>query len=123
MVQDDTPNKPVHLMFLGGAAVLFFLLQWTIEWLWGYFTASPSESIVTLFALLIVVVVGVTLFRNEKVYGLANEVALELKKVTWPGAKEVRAATIVVIVMTLISAMIIGIFDFAWAQLTDVIYG
>ncbi len=123
MVQEETPNKPVHLIFLGGSLILFYLLQWTIDWLWGYFTKAPSEFLVTSIALVVSLTVGIALFRNEKVYGLANDVALELKKVTWPAGKEVRAATIVVIVMTLISATIIGIFDFAWAHLTDVIYG
>jgi preprotein translocase subunit SecE len=123
VVQEETPNKPVHLIFLGGSLILFYLLQWTIDWLWGYFTKAPSEFLVTSIALVVSLTVGIALFRNEKVYGLANDVALELKKVTWPAGKEVRAATIVVIVMTLISATIIGIFDFAWAHLTDVIYG
>ena len=54
---------------------------------------------------------------------LANEVATELKKVTWPTAKEVRAATIVVIVMALISALILGLFDFVWSNLTELVYG
>ena len=47
----------------------------------------------------------------------------ELKKVTWPTAKEVRAATIVVIVMALISAVVLFLFDVVWSGLTDKIYG
>ena len=45
------------------------------------------------------------LYRSDKYYHLANEVTSELKKVTWPTAKEVRSATIVVIVMAVISAI------------------
>ena len=52
-----------------------------------------------------------------------NEVVDELKKVTWPTAKEVRAATIVVIVMALVSALILGLFDFVWSNLTELVYG
>ena len=36
--QENAPNKPVHLMYLVGAVILFYLLQWTIDWVWGYFT-------------------------------------------------------------------------------------
>jgi preprotein translocase subunit SecE len=43
--------------------------------------------------------------------------------VSWPTAKEVRAATIVVIMMSLIAAVILGAFDFIWSNLTELVYG
>jgi len=52
-----------------------------------------------------------------------EEVWSELKKVSWPTGKEVKAATIVVIVMTIISAIILGFFDFIWSNVTQFIYG
>ena len=69
------------------------------------------------------IVAGVDALSQRSIYGLANEVAQELKKVTWPTAKEVRSATIVVIVMAVISAIILGIFDFVWSNLTELVYG
>lgn len=123
MAQENAPNKPVHLIYLCGAVLLFYLLQWTIDWVWGYFATSPSESALSLISAVIAVVAGVTLYRNDRIYNLANEVASELKKVTWPTAKEVRAATIVVIVMALVSATILGVFDLVWANLTELVYG
>jgi preprotein translocase subunit SecE len=57
------------------------------------------------------------------VYTLANEVAGELKKVTWPTPKEVRTATMVVLVMSIISAIILGVFDLVWSNLTELVYG
>ncbi|MBC7975537.1 MAG: preprotein translocase subunit SecE [Myxococcales bacterium] len=69
------------------------------------------------------VVIGVTLYRNDRIYDLANEVSSELKKVTWPTAKEIRSATTVVIVMTVISAVILGVFDLVWSNLTELVYG
>jgi preprotein translocase subunit SecE len=68
-------------------------------------------------------VAGVVLYRNDRVYHLANEVAGELKKVTWPTAKEVRASTTVVIVMSVVAAVILFTFDFAWSNLTELVYG
>ena len=61
--------------------------------------------------------------QRSSIYYLANEVASELKKVTWPTAKEVRTATLVVIVMAIISAIILGLFDFVWSNLTELVYG
>jgi preprotein translocase subunit SecE len=121
--QENAPNKPVHLMFLTGAIVAFYLTQWTIEWIWGYFAAAPSELVVTAIGGVVTLVAAVTLYRNDRVYQLATEVASELGKVTWPTAKEVRAATIVVVVMAVISALILGVFDLVWSQLTEVVYG
>ena len=123
MAQENAPNKPVHLIFLCGGLLLFYVLKWTIDWIWGYFTRAPSEFLITLISAVVALFVGVTLYRNERVNGLANEVAAELKKVAWPTSKEVKQATIVVIVMTVISAMILGVFDYIWANLTNIIYG
>jgi len=121
--QENAPNKPVHLIYLCGAVLLFYMLQWTIDWVWGYFGSPPSEFKISMFAGAVAVVAGIALYRSDRIYGLANEVAQELNKVTWPTAKEVRAATMVVIVMAVISAVILGIFDFAWSNLTELVYG
>jgi len=121
--QENAPNKPVHLIYLCGAVVMFYLLQWSIDWVWGYFGSPPSEFKITMFAAGVSLIVGITMYRSDRMYGLANEVASELKKVTWPTAKEVRTATIVVIVMAIVSAVILGVFDFVWSNLTELVYG
>ena len=121
--QENAPNKPVHLIYLVGAVVLFYLLQWTIDWIWGYFWTPPSDFHMSMMAAIGAFFVAVVAYKNDRVYHLCNEVATELKKVTWPDAKEVRSATIVVIVMTLISATILFVFDLSWSSLTDLIYG
>lgn len=123
MAHDNAPNKPVHLIYLCGGLLLFVLLKWTIDWIWGYFTRAPDEFYITIWSAGVALVVGVALYRHERVRGLINEVVAELKKVTWPTRKEVRAATIVTIVMTILSAAILGFFDFIWANVTDFIYG
>jgi preprotein translocase subunit SecE len=121
--QDNAPNKPVHLIYLVGTVVLFYLLQWTIDWIWGYFTIAPSDFQISLISAVVAAVAGIWMYRDDRLYALTNEVATELKKVTWPTAKEVRAATLVVIVMAIISAVVLFLFDIMWSSLTDVIYG
>lgn len=121
--QENAPNKPVHLMFLCGAIVCFYLTQWTTDWIWGYFVKAPDELYVSVFAATFTIVLGTILYRSDRIYNLSNEVASELGKVTWPTAKEVRAATLVVVIMTLVSAFVLGLFDLVWSQLTEVVYG
>jgi preprotein translocase SecE subunit len=123
VAQENAPNKPVHLIYLCGAVLLFYLLQWSIDWVWGYFGTSPSEFKMSLMAAVGAIVIGVSLYRNDRVYHLANEVSSELKKVTWPTAKEVRSATLVVIIMAVTSAVILFLFDLVWSGLTDLVYG
>lgn len=120
---ENAPNKPVHLIYLVGVIVLFYVLQWSADWIWGYFGAPPSETKLSLGAALVATIIGVTMYRSDKYYHLANEVSSELKKVTWPTAKEVRSATMVVIIMAIISAIILGLFDFVWSNVTELVYG
>lgn len=120
---ENAPNKPVHLMYLCGAVLAFYVFQWSIDWIWGYFGVPPSEFRITLMAAIGAIALSVWLYKNDRVYFLANEVAAELKKVTWPTAKDVRTSTFTVIVMAVVSAIILGIFDFAWTNLTELVYG
>jgi preprotein translocase subunit SecE len=121
--QDSAPNKPVHLVYLCGGLVLFLLLKLTTDWVWGYFTRVPDEFYVTVFALVTALFLSIYFYRHERTYNLINEIAGELKKVTWPGSKEVKSATIVVVIMTIISASLLGLFDMVWSKLTEFIYG
>jgi preprotein translocase subunit SecE len=120
---DNAPNKPVHLIYLCGGVVLFYLLQWSIDWIWGYFVRTPDELISTAIAAVGALTFGVLMYRSDRVHGMASEVAAELKKVTWPTGKEVRAATIIVIGMAILAAVVLGTFDLVWAQLTELVYG
>ena len=120
---ENAPNKPVHLIFLVGAVLLFYILQWGIDWIWGYFGTPPSEITISLSSAAVALIAGIVCYRNDRIYHLTNEVASELKKVTWPTAKEVRTATTTVIVMAIISAVILGVFDLAWSNLTELVYG
>jgi preprotein translocase subunit SecE len=117
------PNKAVHLMFLSGGLILFFLANWTGEWLWGYFARHPNDFVINGAALVLALGAGIALYKNERVFSLASDVATELKKVTWPTRKETQAATLVVVVTVIISAILLGVFDAVWSFLTDRIYG
>lgn len=123
MAQENAPNKPVHLVYMFGGVLLFYLMKWTADWIWGYFTRTPSQVTITTFSAAIALCTGIALYRHEPTYALVNEVCAELKKVTWPTAKEVKAATIVVVIMTIVSAGVLGLFDMVWSNVTEFIYG
>jgi preprotein translocase subunit SecE len=53
----------------------------------------------------------------ERLKKFLKEVRIELTKVTWPTASELRATTVVVIVTTLVVTVFIGLADLGLAQL------
>src|SRR5438874_12452080 len=58
-------------------------------------------------------------WRLPKSREVSFEIVAELRKVSWPGLAETRAATIAVIVASLIAAALLGLFDVIWQYLTD----
>jgi preprotein translocase subunit SecE len=123
VAQEHAPNKPVHLIYLVGGLLGFVLLKWTGDWIWGYFTRTPDEFLIILCSAVVSLFGGIYLYKKEESYALVNEVASELKKVTWPNAQEVKTSTIVVVFMTILSALLLGFFDAVWSKLTQLIYG
>ena len=58
----------------------------------------------------------------EKIRQFLREVRAEMEKVTWPGRDEVRAATIVIIVLVLILAAFIGAVDFVVSRVLGLFF-
>jgi preprotein translocase SecE subunit len=52
------------------------------------------------------------LWKNQKSNTFMNEVMSELARVTFPTPKETMNATVVVIIMVIISGLILGLFDY-----------
>lgn len=59
----------------------------------------------------------VGLYRSEQANQFMNEVVVELSRVTWPTTKDTSSATMIVIVMVLISGIVLGLLDYCWIQL------
>ncbi len=115
-------RKWVHVMFAVAGILTAWLLAKTGDWVWSYF-GKPNELLVGLGAVAIASVATVVAWKNELVFGLANEVTSELRKVTWPTRKETVNSTIVVIITTIVSALLLGLFDGIWSWATRMIYG
>ena len=73
----------------------------------------------TVIGLGVAVAAALYLWLTPKTHDTSLEIAAELRKVSWPGMPETRAATIAVIVASLIAAVLLGLFDVFWQFLTD----
>lgn len=58
----------------------------------------------------------------EKLRNFLREVRVELEKVTWPGRKEVQAATLVIIALVLLLAVFIGAVDFVVSRVLGLFF-
>ena len=112
------PNKFVHLMFALGACSWRSSSRKMTDWAWSYF-AKPNDLLINVIALVAAGTAAVVAYRNEQVFASVVEVTRELEKVTWPTRKETSAATVVVIVTVLISALILSSFDVLWSKFTS----
>lgn len=114
-------NRWVHLIFALGGLLVAFLGVKSIDWIWS-FIAKPNALIVDVAGIGIGFIVAFLAWRNENTFNKAAEITAELKKVTWPTRKETSAATTVVIVTVIISALILGLFDLIWSWATGLLY-
>jgi preprotein translocase subunit SecE len=112
------PNKFVHLTFALAGILAAFILSRMGDWVWSYF-AKPNELAITLFAVVVAGSAALVAYRNEGVFSAVVDVTRELEKVSWPTRKETSAATVVVLVTVIISAVILSSFDALWAFFTN----
>jgi preprotein translocase subunit SecE len=112
------PNKFVHLTFALGGILAAFVLSRTGDWVWSYF-AKPNDLAINLFAILVAGGAAFAAYRNEGIFASVVDVTRELEKVSWPTRKETSAATVVVLVTVIISAVILSSFDALWAFFTN----
>jgi preprotein translocase subunit SecE len=59
--------------------------------------------------------------RNTQVVTFADEVIEELNKVTWPEKDETVNFTVVVVGVTLFIAAALGLYDYVWAEVTQMV--
>lgn len=114
-------QKWVNLSYLAAAALLGYIVFAMSAKLIGVYDLEARVRNVELIVRGISIVLGAGLFiglyRNEKANQFMNEVMVELSRVTWPTQKETTNATMIVIVMVVISGFILGLLDYLWIAL------
>ena len=83
------------------------------------FGNDSSWTYSTFIGLAIAAAVAIYLWTKPSTHDGSIEIAAELRKVSWPSLAETRAASIAVIVATLVAAVLLGLFDVFWQFLTD----
>jgi len=68
------------------------------------------------------VVAAVAIWRIPRTQKISMEIALELRRVTWPSMRETRASTIAVIIASFVAAAILGVFDLLWGAISAKVY-
>ncbi len=130
--QEDLPAVPpptsvlglqrwVQFAFIAGALALFWLFDHVIIAIWEVFADSDS-TLASAGAAILAIVVSSALYRSPKVSKFANEVAEELARVKWPTREETWNQTMIVLVVSVVAAIILGVFDATWSKLSDLVY-
>jgi preprotein translocase subunit SecE len=123
------PSRWAHLIFVlgafGGSWVLAHAIEdiWAI--IWSYYPQIGRPDSMQSNIAGIVIALGATVYcwRRADYFKFTTEVVVEVSQVTWPTRPEIRAATVVVIVMTLICSVLLFGMDQVWSTATNLLYG
>jgi preprotein translocase subunit SecE len=132
-------EKWVFAAFFAAAIGAAFLIGKVLGSAWNHLAEEPwvvrhaafllryPEDERPLFTMSAGGVVGILLMiywmRKESVRRWADDVALELSKVTWPKKETVTNGTIVVIAAGVFATVYIGLLDRLWGFVTMLVYG
>jgi preprotein translocase subunit SecE len=124
------PRRWAYLIFVlagfMGAWVLSHFIEdaWAFVWsYWPNYVGRPVSLYANIAGISIAVAGTVWSLRKAHWVKFTTEVVVEISQVTWPTRSETRAATFVVIVITLICSGILAGMDTIWSQFTDLLYG
>jgi preprotein translocase subunit SecE len=127
--QDFDPTRWAHAVFVLAAFMLMWAFSHLVEDVWAAVWSQWPQAVPrpqTLWANAGGIVIGLAGaiygWRVDKYFKFICEVSIEVSQVVWPTRAEVRAATIVVITMTLICSGLLSIMDFGWSNATDYLY-
>jgi preprotein translocase subunit SecE len=119
----------VYAGYFAGAIAIAFLMSKLIDFGWLKLQAyrptigEPRDEVVMPLAGLIGASAAVYYWYRTRARQLAEEVATEMSKVTWPTRTEVTNGTVVVIVTTVVSTVFFALMDKFWGFITNLVYG
>ena len=121
-------QRYVYAAYMAGALISAFLFAkighaaWYRLGQWKPVLGEPQDEILFPVAGLLGVLVAVYYWRKPEARQYADEVAIELSKVTWPSREEVTNSTTVVVLTTIFATVFFALMDRFWGFLTDKIY-
>ena len=118
---ENQQQKWVTMSFLAASALLAFLVFSFGQKFAGAYDLEARfrniEMILQGGAVFLGLLLFSFLYRNEAANQFMTEVVVELSRVSWPTQKETRGATVLVVVMVLISGLFLGFLDYLWTIL------
>lgn len=123
----EQPKRIVAIAYVAAALVLGIFLERVIALALAYtrvndFAIFGDWSLSTVIGFGVAAIAAIVIWRIPRTQAVSLEVALELRRVTWPSLRETRAATVAVIVASTVAAVILGLFDMVWSWLSAKIY-
>jgi preprotein translocase subunit SecE len=123
----EQPKRIVAIAYVLAALAIGVFLEKVTALVLTYarvndFAVFGDWSLSTIIGFGVAAVVAVVVWRIPKTQTVSLEIALELRRVTWPSLRETRAATVAVIVASFVAAAILGLFDMVWSWLSAKIY-
>jgi preprotein translocase subunit SecE len=124
----EQPKRYVAIFYVLAAIALAKFFEKIAELAYSYAKANNATVLVegwtyaTVIGFAAAAALAVVVWRIPKTQTVSLEIALELKRVTWPSLRETRASTVAVVVASFIAAIVLGIFDFIWGRLSAMIY-
>ncbi len=123
----DQPKRIVAIFYVVAALAVGMFLEKILEISFGAagvndFTVIGDWTLSTVLGFVLAVVAAVAIWRIPKTQRVSLEIALELRRVTWPSMRETRASTIAVIVASFVAAVILGLFDLLWSFVSAHVY-
>lgn len=119
----------VYAAYFAGAIAVAFMsskliaLGWAKLSNWKPQLGEPKDEIVMPIAAVLGALAAVYYWYRTRARQLAEQVAEELSKVTWPSRTEVTNSTVVVIVTTIVSTIFFALMDRFWSFVTNLVYG
>ena len=123
----EQPKRIVVIFYVLAAIAVGVFFERILSLAFSYarvndFAVLGDWTVSTVVGFALAAALAVALWRVPKTQQVSLEIALELRRVTWPSARETRAATVAVIVASAIAAVILGVFDFVWSWLSSKVY-
>ncbi len=123
----EQPKRYVAIFYVLAALALGRALEKVVSLVFSYarvndFAIFGDWSLSTAVGYAIAAVAAIVVWRIPKTQTVSLEIALELRRVTWPSLRETRAATIAVVVASVIASLILFAFDQLWGRLSALVY-
>lgn len=119
----------VYAAYLAGALAIAFFLTKVIDSAWLKVAATrpafgePRDEIVMPIAAVAGAALAAYYWKRTRTRVLAEEVAVELSRVTWPTREEVFNSTTIVLLATLFATLFFFVMDQLWSYLTQLVFG